>query len=264
MTTEPHMLETENIEMFGSKFRVVVPASIGLGRHSTQEFSDHEPCMERWVSGIRAGDVVIDAGAGFGNYSLPALERGAYAICYEPHDEHATILRTNIAINGWLGRCLVRELGLWRVSSPVTKAEDLYPQGILAQLSTPLDMPHRSLDDDMKMFGLVPPKPARKGWPKDIEAVVGSRVHLKLDTEGTELAILQGGMKLLETYHPRIVVENHEGVSSDPNCEVSRYPERVKSSENMERILMSLGYSIEVFRCDVTRRWWVCTPNGWS
>lgn len=257
-------LETENIEMFGSKFRVVVPASIGLSRHSTQEFKDHEPCMERWVSDIRANDVVIDAGAGFGNYTLPALERGAYAICYEPHGEHATILRTNVAINGWLGRCLVRELGLWKVSSPVTRVEDLYPQGILAQLSTPLDMPHRSLDDDMRMFGLVPPKPARRGWPQDFPPVVGSRVHVKIDTEGTELGIIEGGIGLISKYRPRIVIENHQGVSDDPNCEVSRYPERVKSSENMECILKGLGYDIEVFRCDVTRRWWVCTSKDWS
>jgi hypothetical protein len=227
-------MQTEDIEYFGTRFRVVVPASIGLPKHTTHEFKDHEPVMERWVYGIRSGDLVIDAGAQFGNYALPALYKGACAVCYEPCTENAIILRANVQANNF--SAIIREIGLWN-GTP-------YPEGILRQICMPLGMPTVRLDDEW-LSGNLP-------------TGSGGRVHIKLDIEGTELGAIQGGMGFISKYHPKIVIENHEGVSADPLCEVSRHPERVSSSVNIRKLLEGLGYVIDIVPFDVSRFYWVC------
>jgi FkbM family methyltransferase len=225
-------------EIFGARFKIVEPASIGLPRHSTDEFRDHEPVMDRWVLGIESGDLVIDGGASFGNYTLPALARGARAVCYEPYHEHAAILRANIDANGWARHAVVREVGLWD-GTP-------YPEGILRQMQMRLDMPTVRLDDESAV---------------DLDPM-GGLVHLKLDIEGTELGALLGAQRFLAAHHPRIIIEDHEGVSPSPECEISRYPERIESGRRMRELLVGLGYRIEVVPWDVSRKYWVCEhPN---
>jgi FkbM family methyltransferase len=233
-------MQIEQKEIFGAKFAVVVPASIGLPRHDTSEFDAHEPCMEGWVADIRPGDVVIDAGASFGNYTLAAIAKGARAVCYEPYEECARILRTNLTVNGWEDLAVIREVGLWWEGS------EPYPQGILAQLGVPLDMPTVCLDNEMAVLALA-----------DLPAT--NRVHIKIDTEGTELGIIKGALKLIAKYHPKIVIEDHENVNPDPSCEVSHYPERVESRKNINAILSGLGYKLEVLPFDVSRHYIVAT-----
>jgi FkbM family methyltransferase len=229
----------EDKEIFGCRFRVVVPASIGYPRHTTAEFDEHEPVMERWVQGINVGDLVIDGGASFGNYTLTALEGGASVIAYEPYHEHAECLRANVAANGWEARCVIREVGLWN-GTP-------YPEGILRQMQMPLDMPTVRLDDDFAV---------------QVHRLTFSpkgKFHIKLDIEGTELGALQGAPEFLRTHHPRLIIEDHESVSSDPNCEISRYPERIQSRKGMRAILGPLGYVIEDVPFDVSRHYLCAT-----
>lgn len=229
----------EDKEIFGCRFKVVVPASIGYPRHTTAEFDDHEPVMERWVRGIQNGDLVIDGGAAFGNYTLTALERGATVIAYEPYHEHAACLRASVQANGWGACCIIREVGLWN-GTP-------YPEGILRQMQMPLDMPTVRLDDDFAVH---------------VRRVCFSpkgKSHIKLDIEGTELGALQGATEFLRTHRPRLIIEDHESVSSDPNCEISRYPERIGSRKGMRAILEPLGYVIENVPFDVSRHYWICT-----
>jgi FkbM family methyltransferase len=224
----------EDKEIFGCRFKVVVPASIGYPRHTTAEFDEHEPVMDRWVQGIKAGDLVIDGGASFGNYTLTALARGATVIAYEPYHEHAECLRANVAANGRESRCVIREVGLWN-GTP-------YPEGILRQMQMPLDMPTVRLDDDLTGYALG-----------------NGAAHIKLDIEGTELGALQGALQFLIRRLPRLIIEDHESVSSDPNCEISRYPERIQSRKGMRAILEPLGYVIEDVPFDVSRHFLCAT-----
>lgn len=226
-------MATELVDIFGTKFLVVVPASIGLPNHSTNEFKDHEPVLETWVKGIKHGDVVIDGGACLGNYTFPAIVRGARAICYEPYHEHAKILRASIEANGWEEHIDVREVGLWDGTT--------YPEAILRQMCMRLDMPTVRLDDEA--LGLV----------------AGDRVHLKLDIEGTELGALLGGVEFLKKYHPRIVIEDHEGVNPDPACAISNYPVQIQSRRRINELLLGLGYNLEVVKFDVSRHYIVAT-----
>jgi tRNA A58 N-methylase Trm61 len=71
------------IEKHGLHFRVIDPSSVSIKHYSPTIWTEEEPCFEAWCKGIRPGDVVIDAGAAFGNYTLPALAAGARVIAYE-------------------------------------------------------------------------------------------------------------------------------------------------------------------------------------
>ena len=105
-----------------------------------------------------------------------------------------------------------------------------------------LDMPTVRMDDEPELFA----------------AEVGTKVHLKLDIEGTELGALLGGVEFLKKYHPRIVIENHENVNPSPSCAISQYPVQIQSSRRMEELLTGLGYKIDKIPFDISRWYWVC------
>jgi FkbM family methyltransferase len=221
--------------VFGTKFIVVEPASIGFPKHTTGEFDDHEPVLERWISGIRSGDVVVDAGAQFGSYTMPALARGATVIAFEPMDDAQKILQANVDANGWSSSFCLKTTCLWDGSE--------YPEELSRQVfghHYPASKLETSRLDDLGI-GTMPGK-----------------LHIKLDIEGAEFGALNGARNILETYHPRLIIEDHEGVSPDPNDEISRYPERIHSRAKMRALLEPLGYKIEVVPWDVSRGYWVC------
>lgn len=222
-----------DVETFGTKFKVVDPRSLGM-THTEAEFFDHEPCLEAWINGIKAGDLVVDGGAQFGSYTMPALAKGAKVIAYEPMWEAQTVLFLNAEDNGWLESLDIRKACLWDGSE--------YPPALAKQVF---------------VFG----EREVKLCPVMLDNEVPSNMkvnHIKLDIEGAELGAIRGMRRILQHDHPRLFIEDHEGVSSDPNDEVSRYPERVESGKNMRAILESMDYKIEIVRSDVTRRWWVC------
>lgn len=219
-----------DIETFGFRFKVVEPASIGYPQHSIGEFTDHEPVLERWCRGIKPGDVVVDAGAQFGSYTMPALAAGASVVAYEPYPDGQAILCANVEANGWTERFSLRPQCLWDGTE--------YPEKLARQV-----------------FG--------QHYPTNIEGGVltcrlddnlaGKVDHIKLDIEGAELGALKGAQRILREYHPRLVVELHEGVSPDPEDEVSRYPETVNANAEIARMLEGLGYALEYVKWDVSR-----------
>src|SRR5688572_23377858 len=73
---------------------------------------------------VREGDVVIDAGASYGAYSLTALAAGAaFVFAFEPEPTIAVDLRRNLAANGWEDRCAVVESALWDKSEAVSMSD---------------------------------------------------------------------------------------------------------------------------------------------
>jgi FkbM family methyltransferase len=224
-------MSTIDVETFGARYRVVEPSDIGYPQHSTHTFHDYEPVLERFVRDVQAGDVVIDAGACFGSYTLPALAKGARVIAYEPFRDALEILNANVSANGWADRCIVRPFALFD-GTP-------YPEALLGDVFGK-HYPTRgvaslSLDADLATLDVE-----RVDW-------------IKLDIEGAELGALIGARKTLERHHPRLIIEDHEGVSPDPNCMVSRYPETVNSRARIHAMLRELDYTFEVVRFDVSR-----------
>ena len=100
-----------------------------------------------------------------------------------------------------------------------------------------------TLDDDFDKTNLQ----SERGWPAHVS-------HLKLDVEGCDWPVIKGGKRLIERDLPFMMIELHEGVSSDPNDQVSRYPETIASNAHIMAYLHDLGYEVDVMLWDVSRK----------
>jgi FkbM family methyltransferase len=127
---------------------------------------------------VRPGDLVADCGANIGWYSVVAGSLRARVIACEPMPVNAELLRRNVAHNG-LGEWVeVHEIALGSVPGRATLELSAANQGDHRMAAQPtgrkatVDVAVRTLDD-----------------------VVGGRRPdlLKLDTQGSEVAILSGG-----------------------------------------------------------------------
>lgn len=222
------------IETFGRRFK------IPDDEHIKHTFLDHEPVLQRWCEGIKPGDVVVDVGACYGSYTLPALAAGAYAIAYEPVPQSAKILSDIVEMNGWSDMCAVRELALW----DGTEYPELLREQVFGMHYPSKVLNLTRLDDDMGPLGIHHSQIKR----------------MKLDVEGAEYGVMMGAHNVLIRSRPYLIIEDHESVSKDPNDEVSRYPERIKSRWCITKLLDALGYKIENVPWDVSRNYIVATP----
>lgn len=162
-------------------------------------FDDEQELRDRWWN-PQVGETVLDIGAAFGSYALPALALGARVVCFSPADFDTELLEKNLSLNPELAqRCMVVRDGLYSgtgwfdpdhckfVASEMDKSGGTRPQDTKQWLAV------RSLDD----FLDERPGIERVDW-------------VKLDVEGAELEVLRGAEKCLRMYRPRILVENHE------------------------------------------------------
>lgn len=176
---------------------------------STFIFEDESSVRERdWT--VREGDVVLDIGAAYGSYTLTALAMGASMVyAWSPRQvpgdpKDADFLRKSLELNGWSDRCVIYESGLYDRPG-ILDAEPLK----LPRLLGPSDIPSPSsirvgrLDDWMAEVA-----PGRVDW-------------MKLDVEGAEVQVLDGGSNLIRTLLPKIQVENHLFMRSDM-CDLVR------------------------------------------
>lgn len=168
------------------------------------EIRDHEAAHASWWSfddeqEVRdrhwhplPGQTVLDIGAAFGSYALPALVRGARVVCFSPAGFDTELLEKNLSLNPALAaRCMVSRDGLYSrdgwFDPDRCKFSDSTPEVDAQWLRV------RSLDS----------------WLEERPGV--GHVHwMKIDVEGAEFEALRGAEKCLRMYRPNILVENHE------------------------------------------------------
>jgi FkbM family methyltransferase len=218
--------------------KTIVGFTFKVCEFGAAEFDDEEPYLRDWVAGVRERSIVIDVGAQYGNYTLPALAKGATVVAYEPVAASAAVLRRNIEANAFLAdpaKWSVEEKLLWCANHPYPHA---LKKEVFGLLVSDLDaMIVTTLDDEVRLPGTV-------SWD----------LHLKIDAEGAELGILCGARETIRRHRPRILVEDHENAGEN---EVGQYPRRAESGAKMRVLLTELGYGIEV-RERGRQRWWMC------
>ena len=169
-----------------------------IKKHRFWEYAETE-----WVKTIvRPGDVVIDAGANLGWYTVimaRLVGSKGHVLAFEPEPRNFELLAKNVAWNGFADRCSLFNLALFeheathrfelsptnlgdhrvRIGSPVqVEREDLYDEEVRSEIA----VQSKSLDAVVSQAGLDD-HPIRL-W--------------KMDTQGSEVSILRGAKRTLE------------------------------------------------------------------
>jgi FkbM family methyltransferase len=171
-------------------------------------FDDEQIVRDRhWH--IKPGDVVLDVGAAFGSYTLPALAMGARVIAFSPADFDTELLGINLDLNPELARrCLVLRDGLHE------KAGFFDPD-------------HGRFVDEATMRGLTVSD--KDNWlaVRSLDAVLAERPGIdwidwvKLDVEGAEVGVLRGAAQMIGRCHPNVLIECHQFVDNRIESQVA-------------------------------------------
>jgi FkbM family methyltransferase len=187
---------------------------------SAWSFEDEQVVRDRhWH--IKKGDVVLDVGAAFGSYTLPALAMGARVVAFSPADFDTELLNLNLQLNPELAkRCLVVRDGLherdgWFDPDHSTFASDDHPHAVGTNMASANDraafagwLRCRSLDSFMSNH----PGIDRVDW-------------IKMDIEGAELGALKGGIETLRKYRPKCLIECHQFHNGNTQTDVFAFME---------------------------------------
>jgi tRNA G37 N-methylase Trm5 len=147
---------------------------------STYTFVDEEIVRERFFYPyLKAGMVVLDIGAGYGSYTLPALARGCIIHAVNLYHENYYHLEQNIKLNNFDDDDKFKHYG-FAISSKDGKIEAGGKKNVIC----------RTIDT---LFLTLPEK---------ID-------YIKLDVEGYELEALKGAKQTIIKNKPIILCENH-------------------------------------------------------
>lgn len=191
------------------------PNDLYIGRSIERygEFGEAELDVMRLA--VPAGGCVFDVGANIGTHSVALARHAGTAgtvFAFEPQRVIHGILQTNATLNGLTG--------IHPIHAAVGAAA--------GQLLVP-DFVY----DNAGNYGAIAMTPAERGWPTPVVALDDflwlSRVDLvKIDVEGMEADVLDGGREFLARFRPVLFVEN----------------DRERTSEAVLSRLLAAGYRV--------------------
>jgi len=179
--------------------------ALQMARH----FHDAEPGTLAWIDGFAPGAVLWDIGANVGAYALYAGRRGDLdVVAFEPSPNSYAALCTNIAENR-----------LDRVQAFCVALAERSRLGILHMPNSHAGSVHNAFEQDTDLFGRRLPaerkQPALGIAADDLIERFGAPApnHIKLDVDGTEVAILRGAERMLRS--PALVSISVENARAD-------------------------------------------------
>lgn len=198
-------------------FRFAQVSGTGDADHASWwSFEDEQSVRDRHWN-IRSGDTVLDVGAAFGSYALPALAMGARVVAFSPADFDTSLLAENLKLNPELAaRCLVVRDGVHERSGW------FQPDRCEFQLTRPMNREEilRALDSPNPGWERTTTSMLEKceGWlrVRSLDSWLDERPGvdrvdwLKLDVEGAELGVLRGAERCLRQHRPRLLIECHK------------------------------------------------------
>jgi FkbM family methyltransferase len=150
-------------------------------------------------------------GASYGTYSLSACSMGATVYSFEPEKTVFDDLVTNVNINHWNDRCFPANVGLWSYST-VLHMNSYAPHWSALSISSNYKM--HAMDQIVKDN-----KIEKVDW-------------IKIDVEGAEEHVIQGGLQTIKKYHPKLIIECHTFLDKD-------------IKDNIRKLLSIYDYSFE-------------------
>lgn len=176
------------IEFKGHKY-IAASTSSPFPQVTLESFTYETEVRDHWWN-IQSGDVILDVGAGYGSYTLPALACGAsLVVAFEPNRWEHFDLCTNLFINGYHGRCILLNAV---VNDGIETVESFYPETHGARtIGTQERRLATSIDAFVTIAGMT-----RVDW-------------IKIDVEGSELSVVNGMLETMKKFHPKVIIENH-------------------------------------------------------
>lgn len=137
---------------------------------------------------IQPDDIVMDVGAAYGSWTIPALVKGAIVVAVEPDRDCVFDFLTNLTINGLLTNCSICNVTVGCRNGVIAYS----PEHHSCVRLSPTSSEHRvQLTVDAIASNMT-----RLDW-------------MKIDVEGAEVLVLEGALETIKRTRPKIVVEYH-------------------------------------------------------
>ena len=149
--------------------------------------------LNAWLSLIKPGNYIIDIGANIGYYSLlSAHKHDVNIIAFEPDHKNRARLEEHLKLNTELNNIQIQPVALSNKTGNAFLNEHKSDNWGMSSLSTEeTDRPTKTITLDE--------------FSKDQE--LRSIDLIKIDTEGHELKIIEGGIECIKKYRPILAIE---------------------------------------------------------
>lgn len=164
-----------------------------FGTHFSANSIMEEEDVRKTFWRINNGDIVVDCGASYGNYTLPALSAGARVYAFEINEWISKSLQNNTSLNNFKD-CIIDNRALWnKTGDKLTYHEEnlsVFSFGMLGRGNI-REVDTITIDDYFIPLGL-----SKINW-------------FKIDVDGAELQVLEGAKKTINRFKPRLLIELH-------------------------------------------------------
>lgn len=207
------------MEFIENEYGIVFDDATPLSPAIYETFVDKEyTTYEEFIP--NRGDVVVDAGAQYGDYTLLCSKNGANVHAFEPHQESFAILEKNliknknrikeitvhmydVALGDTNSRCglLAMREGIYSFIDGKTADPVFY--------NDETELTEERMNKYARDLGLGNIRLALSAMVTLDSLNIGKVTHMKIDVEGFEFGVLSGSRKTLEEFHPKLIMEIH-------------------------------------------------------
>ena len=201
------------VDFFGRTFKALDWHFIPGNNGSDNPWLDEATIRQKYWTSLTPGSVVIDIGACFGLYTLPALMQGCRVVAFEPNVEYSNQIAESVAMNGFTDRYQCHNVCIWNN----TEMPDELAKPILQWCKKEPPLLTTTLDEITRYLDRV-----------DI---------IKIDVEGAEAGVMECAHETIKRHKPSFLIEDHTGLYP--------YPDAHNTRGKIIDILLQYGYTIQ-------------------
>ena len=182
--------------------------------YSIYTFDEEEKDLKEKYWNIKENDVVFDIGASYGGYAIPAGALGAKVYAFEPEKTVFCDLVHNIELNNF--DIQAYDIGFWNedIEKDMRDYAPHWPTQCISEL-----FKLTTIDKFVKENNIE-----KIDW-------------IKIDVEGAEENVIDGGINSIKQFRPNLIIECHNFLNP-------------RLSENIKKKLIDIGYNIEEIKRD--------------